>query len=88
MAELQEDESGELQGDGVSIKTLWAVEMLGRGWTVEYFQPFDKLRWRSPDGQSGSEFYSFRLDDPPIAAVNMAEKTKPILIWPRVPSQK
>lgn len=75
----------------MTIATDEAVQMLQAGWTVKYHsspvEEFnDKIRWRSPDGLSGSGFHSDSLDDPPKEAVALARRRGDIVDRPRVPT--
>jgi len=65
------DDNTDGQDHDMTLQTIMAVRLLGLGWTVEYSDHFDLIRWRSPKGISGSDFFTRSLDEPPMAAVRM-----------------
>lgn len=68
------DDNTDGQDHDMTLQTIMAVRLLNLGWTVEYAEHFDLIRWRSPKGLSGSDFFTTSIDEPPMAAVQMAAK--------------
>lgn len=68
------DDNTDGQDHEMTLQTIMAVRLLNLGWTVEYAEHFDLIRWRSPQGISGSDFFTTSLDGPPMEVVRMAAK--------------
>lgn len=67
----------------LSIATDESVQMLQSGWTVRYWDLYDTIQWRSPDGVSGTDYCSESMDKPPAAAVIHARNRGDIIDRPR-----